>query len=105
MAVETAEVDTFTEEIVRIIEEVKDKDFFSETRLRSQKRELLGDYLTSLNSPEYVANQFTKYLFDGIDLYELPELIESITLKEVINFFNSSIDVKNFSKVVVKGHD
>ena len=105
MAVETAEVDTFTEEIVRIIEEVKEEDFFSETRLRSQKRELLGDYLTSLNSPEYVANQFTKYLFDGVDLYELPELIESITLEEVINFFNSSIDVKNFSRVVVKGHD
>ncbi len=105
MAVETEHPETFTQEIIRIIKEVKDSDFFSEKRLQSQKRELLGDYLTSLNSPEYVANQFTKYLFDGADLYEVPELINSITLDDLKEFFNNSIDEMNVSSVIVKPHD
>lgn len=105
MAAETDEIDTFTSEIVRIIEEVKSTDFFTEKRLRSQKRELMGDYLTSLNSPEYIANQYTKYYFDGYDLYNVPQLVESITLDDVRNYFNSSIDTKNMVEVIVKAYE
>ena len=105
MAAETDDYETFTAEIVRIIDEVKTTDFFSEKRLQSQKRELMGDYLTSLNSPEYIANQFTKYYFDGYDLYNVPKVIDSITLEDIKNYFNSSIDTKNMVEVIVKAYE
>lgn len=105
MAAETEDTETFTTEITRIIDEVKAKDFFTEKRLQSQKRELLGDYLTSLNSPEYIANQYTKYYFDGYDLYNVPKVIDSITLDDVKNYFNSSIDTKNMVEVIVKAYE
>lgn len=105
MAVETDDYETFTAEIVRIIEEVKEKDFFTEKRLQGQKRELMGDYLTSLNSPEYIANQYTKYYFDGYDLYDVPKVVDSITLDDVKNYFNSSIDTKNMVEVIVKAYE
>ena len=105
MAVETDDYETFTSEIVRIIEEVKSTDFFTEKRLKSQKRELMGDYLTSLNSPEYIANQYTKYYFDGYDLYNVPQVVDSITLDDVKNYFNSSIDTKNMVEVIVKSYE
>ena len=105
MAVETDDYETFTAEIVRIIDEVKEKDFFTEKRLKGQKRELMGDYLTSLNSPEYIANQYTKYYFDGYDLYNVPKVVDSITLEDVKNYFNSSIDTKNMVEVIVKAYE
>lgn len=105
MAAETDDYETFTAEIVRIIDEVKTTDFFSEKRLQSQKRELMGDYLTSLNSPEYIANQFTKYYLDGYDLYNVPKVIDSITLEDIKNYFNSSIDTKNMVEVIVKAYE
>ena len=105
MAAETDNPETFTAEITRIIDEVKEKDFFTEKRLQSQKRELMGDYLTSLNSPEYIANQYTKYYFDGYDLYNVPKVIDSITLEDVKRYFNSSIDTKNMVEVIVKAYE
>ena len=65
----------------------------------------MGDYLTSLNSPEYIANQYTKYYFDGYDLYNVPQVVDSITLDDVKNYFNSSIDTKNMVEVIVKSYE
>ncbi len=46
------------------------------------KRKRLGGYLRMLNSPESIANEFTRYRFRGGDLFELLELYETISLDE-----------------------
>lgn len=45
------------------------------------KRQFIGEYISSLNAPEYIANQSTKFYFDGVSLFELLEIIEGITLE------------------------
>ena len=42
---------------------------------------VLLPYISSLNAPEYIANQSTKFYFDGVSLFELLEIIEGITLE------------------------
>ena len=91
-AANTEETEAFAGEIRRISDAVKDSGFFTEEKLRVQKREIIGDYLSSLNSPEYIANQYTKYYLDGYDLYRLPEIIDEITIKDVEKHFIDVMD-------------
>ncbi|MFD2829722.1 EF-P 5-aminopentanol modification-associated protein YfmH [Corticicoccus populi] len=83
MTTNTDAPDAFKDRILEIIEEAKHNNTITKERLDNQKREVIGDFLSSLNSPEYIANQYTKYHLDGYDLYQLPEIIEDITLEEV----------------------
>ncbi|GAB3070091.1 EF-P 5-aminopentanol modification-associated protein YfmH [Salinicoccus sesuvii] len=95
----------FTEEITSIIETVKDSDFFTDEKLTVQKREIIGDYLSSLNSPEYIANQYTKYYLDGYDLYKLPEVIDSIEIDDVKQHFTDVLDTRYMVECILKPHD
>lgn len=92
MTTQTDDPERFTASILNIIEDIKNKDFFTDEKLFNQKREVLGDYLSSLNSPEYIANQYTKYLLDGYDLYQLPDLIDAVTVEDIKKYIFDSLD-------------
>jgi predicted Zn-dependent peptidase len=47
------------------------------------RRKRIGGYLRMLNSPEAIANEFTRYQFRGNNLFELLPLYESVTLEQV----------------------
>jgi predicted Zn-dependent peptidase len=83
MTTNTENPEDFKKRVLEIIEEAKHNDTINETHLNNQKREVIGDFLSSLNSPEYIANQYTKYHLDGYDLYQLPDIIEGITIEDV----------------------
>lgn len=59
-----------------------DKDFEKEN-LETLKRETLGDYYKSLNSLEYIANQFSSNIYDEINFFDLPEILSGLTLEKV----------------------
>ncbi|MFB9861332.1 EF-P 5-aminopentanol modification-associated protein YfmH [Salinicoccus siamensis] len=101
-ATNTEEPDAFAAEIRNIIESVKTGGFFTEEKLMNQKREVIGDYLASLNSPEYIANQYTKYYLDGYDLYKLLEVIEEITIQEVETHFIDVMDPEYMVECILK---
>lgn len=46
------------------------------------RRKRIGSYLRMLNSPEAIANEFTRYKFRNGDLFALLGLYEQITLEE-----------------------
>lgn len=54
----------------------------TEKNLLLLKKKLLGQYFQSLNSIEYIANQFTQSLFGDQTLFDLPSIIDSIELSE-----------------------
>ncbi|WP_110929479.1 EF-P 5-aminopentanol modification-associated protein YfmH [Bacillus massiliglaciei] len=43
----------------------------------------IGSFLRSMNSPEYIANQFTRYAFNDMDLFEVVPELEKLTLKDI----------------------
>ncbi|KAF1302602.1 MULTISPECIES: EF-P 5-aminopentanol modification-associated protein YfmH [Enterococcus] len=55
----------------------------NEENLTLLKKKMLGKYFQSLNSLEYIANQFTQNLFGETTLFDVPEIIQSITLADV----------------------
>ncbi|PCS00738.1 EF-P 5-aminopentanol modification-associated protein YfmH [Lactococcus fujiensis] len=56
---------------------------FNEEHLKLIKKEMLGEYFSSLNSLEYIANQFSSELFDQINFFDLPEIVSSLTLEDI----------------------
>ncbi|MFB3187456.1 peptidase M16, partial [Staphylococcus pseudintermedius] len=57
------------------------------------KRQFIGEYISSLNAPEYIANQSTKFYFDGVSLFELLNVIDSITLDTMNETVRRRIDM------------
>ncbi|WP_232697115.1 EF-P 5-aminopentanol modification-associated protein YfmH [Brevibacillus daliensis] len=73
----------------RLVEEVKQvlkmasEEGLDEEAFQRQKRKSIGLYMRSLNSIEFIANQFTSYKFNDIDLFDVVPTLEKITLEEV----------------------
>ena len=47
------------------------------------KKQFIGEFISGLNSPEYIANQYTKLHFEGISLFDMLDIMEEITLDSV----------------------
>lgn len=47
------------------------------------KKQIIGGFIHALNSLEFIANQFTKYHFTNVSLFDILEIADSITLEDV----------------------
>ncbi len=43
----------------------------------------IGSFMRSLNSPEFIANQFTRYQFNNMNLFDVVQVLESLTTKDL----------------------
>lgn len=68
----------------------KDPDVNQE-HLDTIKSEMFGDFLQGLNSLEYSATQF-EYFSDGSTSYDLPKILQSISLQDIIRLGHQFID-------------
>lgn len=67
----------------------------TEENLSQGKKQMLGKYLQSLNSVEYIANQFFQTSDLKGNLFELPEIIDSITLEDLKKFAKEFLQKEN----------
>ena len=56
---------------------------FDEQEFRRIKNKKMGRFLSALNSVEFIANQFTQYAFNNIDLFSIIEVLEDITMDDL----------------------
>jgi predicted Zn-dependent peptidase len=75
------------------------KDFnVSEEQLERAKKKKIGAFLRSINSPEFIANQFTRYAFNDMDLFEVVPVLEKLTIKEIQAVANQSFEEQFFTE-------
>ncbi|MDQ6112190.1 EF-P 5-aminopentanol modification-associated protein YfmH [Enterococcus gallinarum] len=90
------------EEMLQAVEEIllnyENDPEMNEKNLELLKKKMLGKYFQSLNSLEFIANQFTQSLFGETTLFDLPDVIRSITLNDVRSAAKVFIDQKAFSR-------
>ncbi|WP_314064014.1 EF-P 5-aminopentanol modification-associated protein YfmH [uncultured Vagococcus sp.] len=91
------------EEMVARIREIlltaQDSPEITADNLTLLKKQMLGKYLQSLNSLEYIANQFSQMQFGDATLFDMAEVIESIELSDirgVIDHFIKEEAMSNF---------
>lgn len=73
----------------------------SEAEFERIRKKKIGENLRVLNSPEWIANQFTFYRFRDSDLFELIPVLEGLTLEEVNQRMKEHVDFQRFAVSLV----
>ena len=94
---DTAEPDQLEEKLKNILLEARSGKIITEERLESVRRKKIGAFLRSLNSPESIANQFTRYAFNNMELFDVVNALETITLNDVQKAVKELIDEERMS--------
>lgn len=84
--------DELTERLKDILLKAKSGEGISEESVNRTIRKRIGSFLRALNSPEYIANQFTRYAFNEMDLFEVVPVLEKITINDVKQAAEQLID-------------
>jgi predicted Zn-dependent peptidase len=57
----------------------------------------IGAFMRAVNSPEYIANQFTRYQFNQMNLFDVVSTLESITKEDLIEKAKEHFDPEMFT--------
>lgn len=68
---------------------------------RSRKKKI-GGFMRQLNSPEAIANEFTKYRFKNIDLFDILPVYEQMTLEDVNALLRQHFDWNQLAVSIVR---
>ncbi|EIA20641.1 EF-P 5-aminopentanol modification-associated protein YfmH [Listeria fleischmannii] len=61
----------------------------SNEELELVKRKKMGQFLRSLNSPEFIANQFSQYILEDASLFDIPKATQQVTKEDIDKFIKS----------------
>ncbi|HZH61187.1 MAG TPA: pitrilysin family protein, partial [Metabacillus sp.] len=92
-----------TEDPDRLAEKIKQMLFSAKNNgvdfstFEATKKKKIGSFLRAINSPEYIANQFTRYAFNEMNLFDVVPTLESISKEEIINVLNEAVEEDLFS--------
>ncbi|WP_075980863.1 EF-P 5-aminopentanol modification-associated protein YfmH [Bacillus massilinigeriensis] len=101
---DTSDPDKLAETLKQMLFEAHDGKITEEALERTKKKKI-GGFLRAVNSPEYIANQFTRYAFNEMDLFDVVPTLEKITLNDVLSAAKDFIDEERFTvcQVIPKG--
>lgn len=80
---DTKDPETFNQTIKELLLTAKDSKELTEDHLLLIKKRMIGQHLQSLNSLEYIANQYSQQLFGEAALFDMVPIIENIQLEEL----------------------
>ncbi|ARB37079.1 insulinase family protein [Bacillus subtilis] len=99
---DTPEPDQLAEDISSML--LRAGELITAEKIELARKKKIGTFLKALNSPEYIANQFTRYAFLDMSLFDVVTVLEQITLADVQNVIQEEIaaDRLTVCKVVPK---
>ena len=74
---------------------------FIEDEFARIKKQKIGRFLSTLNSVEFIANQFTEYAFNGMNLFEVLNVLESLKLSDLHDISKQYFDEKRITVFTV----
>nr|WP_285864329.1 pitrilysin family protein [Lederbergia lenta] len=86
---DTKNPNELTERLQKIMLEAKDGQHLSEEAMERAKKKRIGSFLRSINSTEYIANQFTRYAFNEMNFFDIVPVLEKLTFDEMKEAANS----------------
>ncbi|OLN22736.1 peptidase M16 [Domibacillus antri] len=98
---DTNEPDKLSQRIKEQLLEAKEGQHMAEDSFQRARKKKIGSLLRSFNSPEFIANQFTRYQFNGLNLFETVPLLEAMTMDDVVRFARTMIQEEGFSSCFV----
>ncbi len=98
ISTDTYEEEKFINEVERQLAQIQLNDDEVERIIRRR----LGHFVRALNSPEFIANQFTQYAFAGASLFDVYDILQTLTVEDVEKALNTIVDVKQQSVFVIE---
>ncbi len=86
---DTSEPDQLADRIKEQLALAATGELFTEEAVERIKRKKIGFFLRALNSLEFIANQFTRYRFNDMDLFEVVPTLETLTVADVQEAFQA----------------
>lgn len=81
------------EQLTKLIKEKlaqsEQENLFTSEDVERIKRKKIGFFLRALNSIEFIANQFTRYKFNDMNLFDVVPVLETITVEDIVNAFKT----------------
>ncbi|MDW8514523.1 EF-P 5-aminopentanol modification-associated protein YfmH [Priestia flexa] len=93
---DTENPEKFYDRIKEILLEVKSNGLQEEELERVRKKKI-GEFLRALNSPEFIANQFTRYAFNDMNLFDVVDTLEKLTVADVKHVMDDMIHEESFT--------
>jgi len=99
----TEDPDRLSERLLEIVRAAKSGALDEESLHRVRKKKI-GSFLKALNSPEFIANQYTRYFFNKMNLFDTVSALEKLTADDLVTVLNDHFKEEAFSqcKVVKK---
>ncbi|MFZ3587854.1 EF-P 5-aminopentanol modification-associated protein YfmH [Bacillus sp. DJP31] len=87
------------DELAKVLKQMllNTKESLSPDYLERVKKKKIGSFLRALNSPEYIANQFTRYTFNKMNMFDVVKVLESLTIADIEASADSLIDENRMS--------
>ena len=86
---DTSDPDLLAKRIKEQLAVAETGELFTEEAVERIKRKKIGFFLRALNSLEFIANQFTRYRFNEMDLFEVVPTLETLTVDDVKEAFQA----------------
>ncbi|MFD1705943.1 EF-P 5-aminopentanol modification-associated protein YfmH [Siminovitchia sediminis] len=81
MGSDTSEPDLLAERLQNMV--LNTEEQLSEEELERAKKKRIGNFLRAFNSPEFIANQFTRYKLNDMNLFDVVPVIENIAFTDI----------------------
>jgi predicted Zn-dependent peptidase len=94
---DTEKPDELAVRVEEILLKAKNGELFTEEGLERAKKKKIGSFLRAINSPEFIANQFTRYAFNEMDLFEVVPTLETLTFSDIQGVADKIIDQKRLT--------
>lgn len=101
MSTDTENPEAFIAAIQKIITEF-DPTAIDESVVERFKRKNMGQFIRSLNSVEFIANQFTRYAFNGMNIFEVLEIMNEITQADLVVAFTQFANLENWAYTEIR---
>lgn len=102
---DTEQPEALADQLEKILLNFAEDSEINAENLELLKKKRLGKFFQSLNSLEFIANQFTSSLFGQWTLFDLPEIIQGIELSDVIAAGHAFIKPEALSRFYMLGDD
>ncbi len=79
---DTLKADELSSRLQKVIANMPDFKMSADD-LDRLKRKMIGSYIVAFNSPENIANLFIDYIFEGFNVFEIIDVIHSMTLEDI----------------------
>ncbi|HET7658664.1 MAG TPA: pitrilysin family protein [Bacillales bacterium] len=98
---DTKDPDLLEKRLYSMIQEFKEQEM-DETAIERVKKKKIGSFLQSLNAPEFIANQFTRYQFADMNLFEVVPVLEQLTADDLERVLDEHFDEDCFTVCQVR---